>query len=118
MGKGFSRLSLHWPVTEGRAPWSVNSPAPGSSHHESWALPHGQGMEVGTLHVSGNPVWLGCKVGDDEEERAPKGILKEMKKEDWPKLSFQVGPWAALHAQQRSEVKGGSLRQTGDGQEP
>lgn len=45
-------------------------------------------MEVGTLHVSENPLWLGHRVGVEEEERAPKGILKEMKKEDWPQTLF------------------------------
>lgn len=73
-------------------------------------------MEVGTLHVSENPVWLGHGVGDEEEERVPKGVLKEVKKTS-QKLSFQVGPWAALRAQQRSEAKGGSSRQAARGQE-
>lgn len=47
-----------------------------------------------------NPIWLGHRVGKGKEERALKGIFKEMKKGS--ELSFQAGPWASLNAQQWS----------------
>lgn len=113
MGKGISRLGLHWLVTEERAPSSVNSPAPGSPHHESWAIPHGQGREVGTLHMSGNPVWLGHKVGDEEEERALQGILKEMKKEDWPQTFFPSWTVGSSACSSKKGGKGWELKASG-----